>query len=419
MSSNELKLSNSFLLRERGLQSIAGFTQSMMKKPEQFALGRFPVYLESGEGACVKDVDGNQYVDFICGLGATTLGHNHPLVNGAITDALGKGLIHSLPTEIEVTAAESLRAVIPGAERIRFFKAGADANSAAIRLARFVTGREKLITVGYNGWHDHFMYDTPGIPKAVSQLTTRLPLFSPTDEAPALAKIEEQGREVAAVILSVPYTRELSREFLLEVKHLCGKVGCLFILDEIVSGFRLAVGGVQEYFGITADIVTVSKGIAAGMPLSAVCGRASLLDEMEKLQVSTTFGGEMLSLAVCKSVLEFYRESNYISHVRELGAQLKLGVNQVASRLDVPLEVVGYDAIPMFLFDRNPAVHAKMAEEYVAQMAKRGFLLRRDVNFINHAHTVDQINQAIVATEASLAEMIELNQFNQHQVETV
>lgn len=404
-STNSLSLRESQKLLLEGRALIAGFTQSMMKKPEQFALGRFPVYLESGQGAEVTDVDGNHYIDFICGLGANALGHNHPKVLNAITQNLSKGIIHSLPAPVEITAARLLTQMIPGAEMVRFFKTGADANSAAIRLARFITGREEIVTVGYNGWHDQYMYDTPGVPELVKGYTQRMPLFAPQDEQPLLDLVAANGNELAALILSVPYTRELSAEFVHTLRNRCQEQGVLFILDEVVTGFRLARGGAQEYFGVQADLVTLSKGIAAGMPLSAVTGPRALMAEMEKLQVSTTFGGEMLSLQVCCAALNEYRQSDYIERIAALGAKLKNGVNAVAEQLAAPLKVVGYDAIPMFLFSRNPEEHVRLAEPFVAEMASRRVLLRRDVNFICGAHSDAQIDATIEAVKASLQAM--------------
>lgn len=401
----QLNISESKKLMQQGKSIIAGFTQTMMKKPEQFALGHFPVYLESGEGATVKDVDDNEYIDFICGLGASTLGHNHPVVVNAITQNLAKGIIHSLPAPVEIKTAQTLVDMIPGAEMVRFFKTGADANSAAIRLARFVTKKEEIVTVGYNGWHDQYMFDTPGVPKVVQQYTHRMPLFTPADEQPLLDLVEEKGDSLAAVLLSVPYNRELSGEFVQRLQHACNHKNVLFVLDEVVTGFRLALGGAQEYFGVKADLVTFSKGIAAGMPLSAVTGSCALMDEMEKLQVSTTFGGEMLSLEVCHAVLKEYQTSHYIEHITAMGEKLKRGVNAVSEKLGAPLRVVGYDAIPMFLFAKSPQEHVKYAEPFVAQMALRGVLLRRDVNFISGVHTEEQIDQTITAVHDSLVAM--------------
>jgi aminotransferase MxcL len=389
-----LQFTRSQELLAEGRELVAGFTQSMMKKPEQFALGRFPVYLQSGHGAEVTDVDGNRYIDYICGLGAK-----------AITDNLSSGIIHSLPTPVEITAARALTEIIPGAEQVRFFKTGADANSAAVRLARFITGKEKIVTVGYNGWHDHYMFDTPGVPQIIQRYTSRMPLFTPQDEQPLLDLINNESDQLAAVLLSVPYNRTLQSAFVNQLRDLCKAKGVLFILDEVVTGFRLALGGAQEYFDVRADLVTMSKGLAAGMPLSAVAGRRELMSQMEKLQVSTTFGGEMLSLEVCVAAIDEYRTSGYIQHIAELGRQLKNGVNAVAAELGTPLTIVGYDAIPMFLFSRNPQEHMKFAEPFVAEMAARGVLLRRDVNFISSAHTQAHIEHTIQAVRGSLEAM--------------
>ena len=401
---NGLDKSNALLTDARNM--IAGVTQSMMKKPEQFCLGKFPVYLESGNGAEVTDVDGNTYIDYICGLGANALGHNYPAVTAAISQNLHKGLLHSLPAPVEVKTAKALIDIIPHAQMVRFFKTGADANSAAVRLARFCTQKDKIVTVGYNGWHDHYMFDTPGVPKPIAELTYRMPLFQPSDEQPLLDLIEDKGDELAAVLLSIPYNRELSPDFFQQVKNACNTHNIIFIIDEVVSGFRLAKGGAQEYFNVEADLVTLSKGLAAGMPLSAVAGKKALLDEMEKLQVSTTFGGEMLSLEVCAAAIDTYQTTNYISHIHALGKKLKEGINQAAERLNAPLRVVGYDAIPMFLFAKNPAVHVKLAEPFVGLMAAQGFILRRDVNFLCAAHTEQHIEKTIDAVTSALQKML-------------
>jgi aminotransferase MxcL len=189
----------------------------------------------------------------------------------------------------------------------------------------------------------------------------------------------------------------------------------LLILDEVVTGFRLALGGAQEYFGVKADLVTLSKGIAAGMPLSAVVGSDKFMSQMEALQVSTTFGGEMLSLEVCDAVLKEYQKTDYISHIARLGSVLKSEVNAIAKNLETPLEVVGYDPIPMFLFAKNPLEHVKLAEPFLAEMAKRGVLLRREVNFISGAHTQEDINKAIQAVRDSLNAMKQAGLFNKEQ----
>lgn len=413
----ELNLSQSKALAEQAKPIIAGFTQTMMKKPEQFAEGHYPVYISHGQGAVVTDVDGNEYIDFICGLAANTLGHNHPVVVNAITSNLSKGIIHSLPAPVEIKAAKTVIDIIPNVEMVRFFKTGADANSAAIRLARYVTKKEEIATVGYNGWHDQYMFDTPGVPKVIESLTHRMPLFTPADEQPILDLVRERKDTLAAILVSAPYNRVLTGEFLSQLAQCCKDNGVLLIFDEIVTGFRLALGGMQEYFGVSADLVTLSKGIAAGMPLSVVGGKRELMQKMSDLQVSTTFGGEMLSLEVCHAVLTEYKQSNYIEHIAKLGRQLKDGVNAVSKQLGTPLNVVGYDPIPMFLFAKNPVEHAKIAEPFLAEMAKRGVILRREVNFICDVHTEQHIDTTIQAVKESLIAMQEKGIFNKKESE--
>lgn len=408
-TNSTLVLNQSNSLLERAQQSIAGITFSMMKRPEQFAPGSFPVYIERGDGAVVTDVDGNSYVDLICGLGANSLGHQHPAVVRAITETLCQGLLHSLPTALEVRVAETLLAVTSppgsGQRMARLFKTGADATSAAVRLARYVTKRDRIVTVGYNGWHDHFQYDTPGIPAAIVELTQRLPLFEVGQEAAFLELLRRDGAALAAVVLSVPYNRQLSREFVQELRRVCTAEGILLVMDEIVTGFRLALGGAQEYFGVAGDLACYSKALAAGMPLSALVGPKELLERMNDLQVSTTFGGELLSLAVCEAALGVYRDTNYVGHIAGLGRRIREGVNNAAEVAGSTLRVRGYDAIPMFLFAGSPAEHVPQMTRFVGLMAQRGFILRRDVNFVSAAHTSAQVEALIGAASESLALM--------------
>jgi aminotransferase MxcL len=398
-------LARSHQLLEQARALVPGLTLSMMKRPEHFAPGEFPVYLARGRGALVEDVDGNQYVDFICGLGATSLGHQHPALMSAARMALESGFVHSLPHELELQAAEALIQVVPHAEMARFFKTGADATSAAVRLARALSGKERILTVGYNGWHDQFMYDTPGVPRPLGELTTRMPLFAPSDEAPVLEAVKNGKDSLACVLLSLPYGRKVSREFLLALREECTAAGVYLVFDEIVTGFRLALGGAQELYDVRPDFSCFSKALAAGMPLSAVVGGRRTMQAMDKLQVSTTFGGELLSLAVCVRAIATYRETSYIDHIAALGHRLREGIEAAASDTGATLQVLGYDAIPFFVFDRDPLRHAARMRAFQGHMARRGVLLRRDVNFVSGVHTALQIEHTIAMAYEALEAM--------------
>lgn len=402
---DQLVLEHSHALSENAEKLIGGFTQSMMKKPQQFAPGRFPVYLKRGQGALVEDVDGQVYIDYICGLAANTLGHNHPAIQRAVLENLSNGVLHSLPTELEITTARKITEVIPGSEMVRFFKTGADATSAAVRLARAITEKEQIMVVGYNGWHDHFMFDTPGVPEAFASYTHRMPLFTPGDEQPLLEAIAKHGSELACVLLAVPYNRPLAKDYMHEVRAACTTHNVLMVIDEVMTGFRLALGGAQEYFDVKADFVCLSKALAGGFPLSAVTGPREHLAHYDKLQVSTTFGGEMLSLAVCEAVITEYQTSGFNAKITELGQRLKTKINPIAKKLEVDFEIVGYDTIPLFRFSKDMAEQAKIATDFVGEMAKRGVLLRRDVNFVSGVHTHEQIDYTTDMVAESLEVM--------------
>lgn len=394
-----LNLERSMSLQAKAQAQIGGLTQSLMKRPEQFCPGQCPVFLERGDGAVVWDVDGNRYVDYVSGLAATTLGHNHPAIVGAITQTLGKqGIIQSLPTALELDAADAVMSAIPNTQMVRFFKTGTDANTAALRIARHLTGRDAFISVGYNGWHDQFMFDTPGIPTCLQEgMTHRVMLMPPGSEAELLETLEHKGEECAALLMSIPYNRPLSREFLAQIRELCTQKGVMWIVDEVVTGFRLALGGVQEYFDIQGDLITLSKGLAAGMPLSAVAGPREHMQCLDKLQVSTTFGGECLSLASCCAAIQEYKRGDYIQELWRKGKRLREGLTRAAQDNKARLKVLGYDPMPMLRFAPAMPDHVPIATKFVGAMAQRGVLMRRDVNFMCDAHNDDLIDETIAA----------------------
>jgi hypothetical protein len=184
--------------RTRAEAIIAGMTQTYLKR------GRYPVYVESGSGATVRDVDGRTYVDYVCSLGAATLGHSHPAVTTTVRDRVGRGVLYSLPSPVEAKAAEQLAATVPGMDMVRFLKTSADACSAAVRLARHVTGRDAVRLAGYHGWHDQLMCTGPGIPEVIGELCTRVALTSPADDEDLVDAVRAAAPPLAAVLLSAP-----------------------------------------------------------------------------------------------------------------------------------------------------------------------------------------------------------------------
>jgi aminotransferase MxcL len=403
-SARSLPLARSTSLLARATRVIPGVTQTFHKRPENFAPGAYPVYAERGSGAVLWDADGNGYIDFVMALGAASLGYDHPAISNVLRERLGRGTLLSLPTPSEVAAAEELTAAVPGMEMVRFLKTGAEACAAAVRLARYRTGRDRVLLAGYHGWHDQLSGPSPGVPTAAAALGDRHTLNSAEDDEKFLDIVGEQGADIAGVVVSTPYHRQLSAAFLRALRDACDRSGALLVLDEIVTGFRLAPGGLGQHHGVQADLLCLSKGLAAGLPLAAVAGPRSIMTDFANLRVSTTFGGELLSLEAMRVALREYARGDYYEHIATLGRRMREGINAQAQRLGLGAVMAGYDAMPCLQLAADPDIHARRAHDLLAGMARRGVLLRRDVNFISAAHTPEHIDAAIVAAGEVLAE---------------
>jgi glutamate-1-semialdehyde aminotransferase len=316
-------------LWERAKGLIPGGTQTLAKGPTQFVQGVAPKYLRRGRGARVWDVDGNEYLDLVMAVGPLVLGYGDREVNAAIRRQLDDGITFSLMHPLEVEVAELLRAVIPGAQSVRFSKTGADVTSAAIRLARAWTGRERILCCGYHGWHDWYIAVTDrhrGVPGAVQDLTWTFGYNDRQSFERAL------GADVAAVILE-PITFEEPKDGFLEyLRRRCSENGTLLVFDEMWTGFRLALGGAQERFGVIPDLATYSKAVANGMPLSVLTGRADTMALLDReVFFYTTFGGEALSLAAAQATVHAIRDRRVPERLERLGQRIREGYNELAA----------------------------------------------------------------------------------------
>ena len=326
-----LKKSNEYW--DRALKVIMDGTQLYSKGPKINVRGVSPIYLQRGKGCHVWDVDGAEYIDYGMAVGSLILGYNYPLVNNAIKKQLNEGTNFSLVHPKEVELAELLARHIPCAEKMRFEKTGSSATTAAIRIARGYTGREKVIRGDYHGWHDWCLANSKhnlGIPKVLEDYT----FFGKYNDLESYKKIfEEHGDEIAAVIVE-PIEHEVEEpkdNFLENLKDLTHKHGALFIFDEIVTGFRFAIGGAQQYFNVIPDLATFGKGMSNGMPISTVVGKGEIFDKVhEHIFISTTFGGECLSLAAAIVSVNEFEDKQVPRYLWDIGKTLKEGFNKVA-----------------------------------------------------------------------------------------
>ena len=412
---HNLALDRSLALGQRAARFIPGITQTASKRPEAFAPGAFPDFIERGQGSRVWDVDGNEYIDFVMACGPVTLGYCYPAVDQAIAEQLRRGIIFSRPTALEGEVAERLAEMVPCAEMTRFFKGGAEANSAALRLARAYTGRRKVASCGYRGWHDQWaVAHTPaGIPRELADLILE---FRYNNLASLAAVLDANPGQVAAVILDAVSGEKPGAGILAGVQDLAHRHGALVIFDEIVTGFRLAPGGAQEYYGVKPDLAVFAKGIANGMPLSAVCGRRDVLSKATDVFMTLTYGDEQLSLAAARAALAEIRDHDVCGHLRRIGEQLVAEVQAAIDETGVPFACRGEPAMPAFVATGVFKGRTLDGEEQgrawyylLAELARLGILWRKHSLLLpSYSHTTGDVALAATACRQVFAALAHL-----------
>src|SRR3990172_6440582 len=361
----------------RALQSIPLGSQTFSKSITQYPRGVSPLFLARGKGSRVWDVDGNEYIDFVNGLAAITLGYNDPDVTEAVRKQLADGVIFSLAHPVEVLVEEKIIEMVPCAEMVRFGKNGSDATAGAIRLARAYTGRDHVLVCGYHGWQDWYIGTTAlnrGVPAAVRALTHS---FAYNDLDGLKKWFIELPGQIAAVIVEPMNVSEPRDGFLEKTKALAHEHGALMIFDETITGFRYANGGAQEYFGVTPDLATFGKGIANGYPLSVLAGRKDIMKLMEEVFFSFTFGGETLSLAASLATMSKLQKEPVLETIAARGSDLLAGLKSLIYRhqLGDCLSTAGHPAWSFLIIKDTPRCSQWLIRTFMLQeMFARGIL---------------------------------------------
>jgi glutamate-1-semialdehyde 2,1-aminomutase len=391
--------SNALWQRAQGL--IPAGTQTLAKGPTQFSNGVAPKYLRRGSGARVWDVDGNEFLDYNSGIGPIILGYCHPVVDEAIRRQLGDGITFSLMHPLEVELAELLRECIPNAESVRFSKTGCDVTSAAVRLARAFTRRERVLCCGYHGWHDWYITVTDrnaGIPANTSGLTHT---FNYNDIDSVIDAIDDG---TACVILEPFVFERENGGFLAGLREVCDRHGALLIFDEMWTGFRCALGGAQQFFGVRADLSLFSKAMANGMPISAITGRRDVMSLFEKdVFFFTTFGGEALSLAASIACIKFIRGHDVTGHIAHMGQKLLDGLNGLIDFYSLDyVSVSGYPFRTIMNFSSSAGNPLEMKTLMQQELIQRG-ILWAGTQTLSFSHTEEDVQYTLDAFAASLS----------------
>ncbi len=377
----------------RAERVILGGGQGHKRVP---AVPDYPLFAERGEGCRFFDPDGNAYIDYLLSFGPIVLGHNYPRVTEAVQRRAERGTVFNIGAPPEIELAERLVRLIPSAEMVTYCATGSGATAAAVKIARAHTSRDKVIRCGYHGWLDWCRPGDRGVPEAVSALTLSL-AYNDLDQLRTL--FAENSGEVACVTLEPSPTEPPLDGYLQGVKDLCEDQGALFIMDEVKTGVRYALGGAQERFGVTPHLSTWSKGIANGYAVAAVVGSREIMEGVADVWVSATFHGELTGIVAARATLDEIAEKDGVRLLWERGARLSAGLTQIMADASVPAKMVGQGPMPLLTF---PAELEDLKVRFFSECVRRGvYFSPGHVWFLCLSHTDAVIDETLnIAADA-------------------
>ncbi|MDD4004858.1 MAG: aminotransferase class III-fold pyridoxal phosphate-dependent enzyme [Elusimicrobiaceae bacterium] len=405
---DKLRLTNSEQMYEHAQTIIPGAVAGI-RRPYNFVPGEYPVYFDSAKGGRVTDVDGNEYLDMLCAYGPIIIGHREKEIDDAVIAQIRKkGFCMSLTQPVQNRLAEELIKIVPSAEKAVFVKSGSDATSTAVRVARGFTGKTKVLRCGYHGWHDWCVEVKGGIPEKLFEDTFE---FHYNDLEGAETLLKTHQGQVAAIIVT-PLGHPLAHEvqypgpgFLEGLKALAAKHGSVLIFDEIRSGFRVSLGGAQQYFGVTPDMSVFGKALANGYAISAVVGKAEIMDMLkEKVFLSSTFYPNSLAQVAALKTLEIMQRDNVLGVIAEKGRRFGAKVAKICAASGVDCTFSGGPWMPFITFNPDPQKrYKKVRTEFYTRLIRRGiFLQPYHHGYIAYRHTDRDLNKAAEAIAESL-----------------
>lgn len=392
--------------------------------------------IKKGEGAYIWDQDDKKYIDYRLGFGPVVLGHAHPEVISRVREALSMGNVFAMTSELEIKVAEKIKK-LTGVDMVRYANSGTEATLGALRFARAITGREKILKFegAYHGFQDYTLWNCyppipgagyrnnpvlipegSGIPRVMGDLIYSIPF---NDEELLERKVKEQWQNLAAIIVEPLLGNQASimpkKGFLNTIRKLCDQYGIVFILDEVKTGFRIAKGGAQEYFGVKADLVTYAKCLGNGFPVAAIGGKKAIMGEVGpgKIPHGGTYAGNVVGMAAADAVLDII-DRGELSKVNAHGKKLMEGWKRILDPIGIPYVIQGPPGMPGIVFTKE-----KLCTEYrhwasgdhdtyeliIEELMERGVMPDKDSRepwFISTAHTDSDADFALNALEDSV-----------------
>lgn len=391
----DLKKSNE--LKDRAKKVIPHYTGTFSRSAPHFVEGVFPVYVKEAKGSHFTDVDGNEYLDYLCGLGPITLGYNYEPVNEAIKNQLRNGILFSLPPPIEVELSEKVVETIPHADMVKFEKSGSNAVTGAVRAARYLTKKDKIAYCGSGGvWHDWqaaMVSRDGGVPHFNSEL---IKIFEYNDIEGLMKIFNENKDEIATIILEPAVFDIPKNDFLNKVRKIADENEALLIFDEVITGFRFDLGGAQKYFDVKADLVCFGKGMGNGLPISAITGPDEFMKSFDDLWVSSTNNSEALSLAGTMTVINEMKSKNTIPSCWKIGSKLMDGWNKITEENNLNIKLKGYP-VRMFLecLHQNGSTSPELRALVLQEMVKKEIFFSPSIIFLSYSHSAEDIDYTL------------------------
>ncbi len=396
------------------------------------AVGGNPIFVASGKGATIKDVDGNEYIDYVLSWGPLILGHAHLVVIEAVTKALERGASFGIPTEAETRLGEVVAGLVPSIEKVRLVNSGTEATMSALRVARGYTGRDLVVKVEgcYHGHADGLLVQagsglttlgtptSPGVPEAYASCTLTMP-YNDLDAAREI--LEVKGGDVACIILEpVPGNMGVilpENGYLHGLRDLTKKHGALLIFDEVMSGFRVAIGGAQEHYGVTPDLTTLGKVIGGGLPVGAYGGPAEIMDHLSPVgpvYQAGTLSGNPLATAAGLATLDVLTQPGVFDRAVRAMTDLAEGLGAIARKAGVPVYQTRLGTMGCMFFNEGPvrnyadatASDTERFAKYFRGMLARGVYVapsQYEAGFTSVAHDSDVIGKTLEAASAAFS----------------
>jgi len=405
---DKLNIKKSEKMWEEALDLVPGGVLGI-RRPYNFVPGEYPLFLDRAKAGRVWDVDGNEYIDFLCAYGPIIIGHCEAEIDEAVAEQTKKGFCFNLCQEWQNKLALKMRELIPCAEQTFFVKTGSDATTSAVRIARGYTKRDKVLRCGYHGWHDWCSEVHGGIPEAVYKDTMEFHY----NDIDSLDKLLEENKDEVACVIVTPIGHPLAKAveepkpaFLEGVRELTKKHGVVLIFDEIRTGFRASLGGAQARYGVTPDLALFGKAMANGYPIAAVCGRRDVMGVLADASVfiSSTFFPNSLEMVAALKTIEILEREKVCDTIWERGMIFQKKMHAIIDESKAGAVVAGIPPMPYITFKADPEKkYKKRRQMFFAESIRRGlFMQPYHHSYIAHRHTDADLDEALKVIENSL-----------------